>query len=117
MTTSWKLGIVGVALILSACSSSRTVQVPPRVDLTSLGTIGMVGFWSQANVELARQANVQFLTEIQSAQPGVPILELGDEAQGLGGASASALEPAAVRALGRSMAWTRCSSVFWTRSR
>jgi hypothetical protein len=101
MTTSWKLGMVGAALALSACSSSRTVQVPPRVDLTELGTIGMVGFWSpQTNPELSRQANLQFLTEIQSAQPGVPILELGEEAQGLGGASASALEPAAVRAIG-----------------
>ena len=101
MTTNWKLGIVGAALTLAACSSGRLVQVPPRVDLAAMGTIGMVEFRSpEGSAELSRQANRQFLTEIQSAQPGVPVLELGDEARVLGGVSARTLDPETVRAIG-----------------
>jgi hypothetical protein len=101
MAKNWKLGVVGAALTLAACSSSRMVQVPPRVDLTAMGTIGMVGFRApQGSDELSSETNRLFLTEIQAAQPGVPVLELSDEARVLDGASAGMLNAEFVRAIG-----------------
>lgn len=101
MTGSRKIGIVVAVLVLAGCSSSRMVQVPPRMDLSTMGTIGMVEFRSpQGSVELSRQANRQFLTELQAAQPGVPVLELGDETNVLGSTDVGRLDPETVRALG-----------------
>jgi len=101
MVKSWKLGGVAVALILAACSSSHLVQVPPRVELAAMGTIGLVEFRApDGSGELSRETNRRFLTEIQSAQPGVPVLELGDEANVFDGKTARALDPETVRAIG-----------------
>lgn len=102
MAAAWKtMGALGIALGLSACSSGRMVQVPPRVDLSELGTVGLIDFRSpQGSNDLSRQANRQFLTEIQSAQPGVAVLELGDEARVLQGVGAESLDPETMRAIG-----------------
>jgi len=96
-----KLGVLLVALSFAACSSSRMVQVPPRVDLAALGTIGMIEFRSQANhADLSQQTNRQFLTQIQAAQPGVPVLELGNESRVLTAIGSQELDPATLRAIG-----------------
>ena len=101
MAASRMLPVATAALLLAACSSSRLVPVPPRVDLTELGTIGMVEFRAPSDgAELSRQANRQFLTEIQAAQPGVPVLELGDETRVLASVGAPELDPETVRAIG-----------------
>jgi hypothetical protein len=87
--------------MLAACSSSHVVQVPPRIDLTTMGTIGMLEFRSPPDrPELSRAAHRRFLAEIQAAQPGLPVLELGRETHALRGESVDGLNPATVRALG-----------------
>ncbi|HMB68872.1 MAG TPA: hypothetical protein VKU85_06155 [bacterium] len=87
--------LVALAVVaLGACSSSRMVQVPPRMDLRGMGPIGMVTFSSNEGDEIAVQATREFLSALQSAQPGVPVLEIPAPAGG-------ALDPAAVRALGK----------------
>lgn len=87
------LAVLG-AVALGACSSSTLVQVPPRMDLRGLGTVGMVTFTSPGDSEIGRQATSEFLAALQAAQPGVPVLEIPAPAGG-------ALDPAAIRALGK----------------
>jgi len=100
MKNGWKLVALAAALALAGCSSSRMVQVPPRVDLGSLGTVGMIQISSPKAGEMGDQVNQQFLTAILAAQPGVPVLELGDEQQVLGEVQSQALGPDAMRAIG-----------------
>jgi hypothetical protein len=70
------------------------VQVPPRMDLRGLGTIGMVTFVSNDDSGIGPQATREFLTALQSAQPGVPVLEIPAPSGGV-------LDPATIRALGK----------------
>jgi hypothetical protein len=98
-------GRIGVAASVAAlgyfaaCSSSTLVQVPPRMDLTKYGAIGMIEFGS-GEKELGQQASQEFLTALQAAQPGVPVLELGDEARVLQSIGADALDPETMRSIG-----------------
>jgi hypothetical protein len=97
-TTAIVLGLTMVCLI--GCSSSKTVQVPPRMDLMRYGTIGMISFSSQDESGLNDQASRQFLAALQSAQPGLPVLELGDQNSLLAFLEARSLDPKTIRAIG-----------------
>lgn len=90
-----------LALGLTGCASTHLEQTPPRLDLAGYGTIGLIEIGSAREAELGREANRQFLTAIQAAQPGVPLLELGEEAAVLRDVNATALDPASARALGQ----------------
>jgi hypothetical protein len=91
-------------LVGAGCSSSRMVQVSPRVDLASLGTIGMIEFRARGDdAAMSQQANRQFLSAIQAAQPGVPVLELGDEARVLSAMGSQELDAETVRAIGEKL--------------
>ena len=95
------LGVLAAFVTMVGCSSTRTVQVPPRMDLREYGTVGLIDFTTGAShSDLARQTNEHFLSEIQSAQPGVPVLELGPEYLVLTKAGSNALDPATIRAIG-----------------
>jgi hypothetical protein len=76
------LALVLVCLTAAGCSSTRTirVQVPPRVDLHAYPSVGLVTFNSSGNADLQRLSTQRFLQEIQSAQPGTRVIELGAEA-------------------------------------
>ncbi|MGQ0722943.1 MAG: hypothetical protein ACT4PE_15445 [Candidatus Eiseniibacteriota bacterium] len=90
--------IAAVSSLTAACSSSK-VLIPPRVDLARYGTIGMIGFSSSPG-ELGEMASREFLAAIHSAQPGTPVLELGNEARVLGAVRADALDPQTIRSIG-----------------
>jgi hypothetical protein len=71
------------SFLTAGCSSTRTVRVavPPRVDLRAYQTVGLVTFSSSnASADLERLSTQRFIQEIQSAQPGTMIVELGREA-------------------------------------
>lgn len=85
-------------LIFAACASK--VLVPPRIDLASHGTIGMIEFSSSAPGGLGQQASQEFVAAIHAAQPGVPILELGEKSQVLLSVQRAALDPETIRAIG-----------------
>jgi hypothetical protein len=92
---------LGAALgLVAACSSSRLVQVPPRMDLRGYGTIGMIEFASNTQEDLREAASHEFLTALQDAQPGVPVLELGSERRVLRSLPADELDPSTIRAIG-----------------
>lgn len=93
---------VGAIVCFSAaCSSSRIVQIPPRMDLRGYGTVGMIEFASNTQEKnLHQDASREFLTALQDAQPGVPVLELGSERHVLSSLPAEGLDPGAIRAIG-----------------
>jgi hypothetical protein len=93
-------GVAALLLVLAACSSSQRVLMPPRVDLHGWGTIGMLDFASPTDATLAFQTSREFLTALQAAQPGVPVLELGPQRQALAPLGHTAINPEAIRALG-----------------
>jgi hypothetical protein len=95
------LVILGAVLgLMTACSSSRLVQIPPRMDLRGYGTVGMIEFASNHEENLHEEASREFLTALQDAQPGVPVLELGSERQVLRSLPAEGLDPGTIRAIG-----------------
>lgn len=72
--------MLGVAMvILSGCSKSVTVEVPPKVNLKAFQTIGVIEFSSNTDEKLNRKATQNFMQSLQNAQPGVLLLELGSK--------------------------------------
>lgn len=63
--------------ILWGCSSTVLVSVPPRMDLKSYGTLGIVEFGSNSDRTINAHATRQFQEQIQAAQPGTRFIELG----------------------------------------
>jgi hypothetical protein len=90
-------------LVLGGCSHTpprEQVRVPPRLDLSRLGTLGLVDFASPGDEGLGARTAREFLAALQSAQPGTPVLELGDERRLLAELGRPALDSDALRALG-----------------
>ena len=91
--------LVALGLLLGCSAKPPPVRVPPRIDLTQWGRIGVVGF-SGASPELASLATREFVAMLQSAQPGVPILELGAAPRVLAEVGRAELDFEAGRAIG-----------------
>jgi hypothetical protein len=73
----------GFTLMLSlamlwGCTRTVLVPVPPRVDLSSYGTLGIVEFASNADRTVNVHATRKFQEQIQAAQPGTRFIELGN---------------------------------------
>jgi hypothetical protein len=83
-----------------ACARTVTVTVPPRVDLDTLPTIGVIDFAAQPPGELTQEATQKFLGNLQAAQPGVRLLELGSRDQVLREVGRTELDFQAIRAIG-----------------
>jgi len=69
--------VLVAGLLAIGCAKRALVQVPPRVDLHALGTIGIVEFASGAKGNLPAFATQRFVEALQESQPGVRVLELG----------------------------------------
>jgi len=87
---------------LSGCSSTRTVlvDVPPRLDLKSYGTLGVIEFGSNYDTATNVRATREFVTRIHAAQPGTRVLELGSREALLAGVGARQLDVDALRRIG-----------------
>ena len=80
------LKIIAVALtitlaILLGCSHTEQVRVPPRVQLSAYNYIGVIEFSTNAEDDLKPYVTQNFIQNLQSAQPGTRIIELGSEKQ------------------------------------
>jgi hypothetical protein len=96
-----QLGIHLLALALLALSGCASkVLVPPRVDLSRYGAIGIIDFTSDAGSDRAEFATQQFQQTIQAAQSGAAILELGSSGRVLRSVGHEELDFRAVRAIG-----------------
>jgi hypothetical protein len=92
--------LLATALTLCGCAKTITVTVPPRVDLRSFSPIGLVEFDAQPPGELGPEATQMFLGNLQAAQPGVQVLELGSRDKVLHEVGMADLDPLAIRAIG-----------------
>lgn len=86
--------------ILTGCTETITVTIPPRVDLKAYPVIGVIDFNAQQS-ELGSNATQKFLSHISSAQPGLRMLELGSRQQLLKEVGRSDLDIQAIKALGQ----------------
>ena len=91
--------LLSLALI-AGCSKTVRVNVPPRIDLSRYGTLAIVGFTSNADSTIDRYATRQFLEHVQGAQPGTPILELGEPQAVLAAVGASQFDPDTFKKIG-----------------
>jgi len=65
--------------LVAATGCSKRVLVPPRLDLQPYPAVGLVTFTMEnAKGDLHQLATDQFLAEVHNAQPGTPVVELGD---------------------------------------
>jgi hypothetical protein len=90
-----------VLALLSACSQTEKVRIPPRIELKTYHTIGVIEFSTNAEDTLKPYVTQNFIRNVQSAQPGTRILELGDKAQLLRAIGHSQLNPETIRSIGR----------------
>jgi len=102
----------GFALMLSVatlwgCSSTVVVPVPPRMDLKSYGTLGIVEFAANADPAIGARATREFQAHLHAAQPGTGILELGTRDALLASVGSRQLDAEALRRTAKSMALTR----------
>jgi hypothetical protein len=88
--------LLGITILFfSSCASTVTVYHPPRFDLTGLGRLGIITFSDNAEPSVAEYATRKFQSEIQTAQVGVPIVELGTENEVLERIGSGRLDPEA----------------------
>jgi hypothetical protein len=67
--------------ILLGCSHTEKVRLPPKVTLKPYNHIGVIEFSTNAEDNLKPYVTQNFIHNLQSAQPGTRIIELGSEAQ------------------------------------
>lgn len=92
--------VLAMTLILSGCASNK-VLVPPRLDLTEYGRVGLVAFTIEnAKGDLNALATERFLSEVFAGQPGIEVLELGEAEALLAEAGEPALGPRAIQRIG-----------------
>jgi len=96
-----KSAIVVTTLVLTAGCGGRSALMPPRIDLAAFQRIGLVEFTSNADGDLESLASREFIQNLQSSQPGVPVLELGDSRAVLAAVGRDQIDPEAIRALGQ----------------
>ena len=100
-----RIGFLCVLLLtamLVACGGKKiTVEIPPQINLATQGTIGVVAFDVQSDEHLPSDITLKFIQHLQSAQPGVPILELGSQDNVLREVTFGILDTDAVKAIGK----------------
>jgi len=95
------LFVLLLIMALAACGGKKiTVEIPPQIDLAMLGTIGVVAFDVQSDVQLPGDITLQFIQHLQAAQAGIPILELGNQNNVLRELGFVTLDTEAVKAIG-----------------
>jgi hypothetical protein len=87
---------------LWGCSSTKTVvvAVPPRVELQTFGTLGLVDFASNSNLSINAQTTREFQAHVHAAQPGTRIVELGSRESLLAAVGGHQLDAQALRKIG-----------------
>ena len=86
--------------ILFACSHTKKVLIPPRIDLKPYKAIGVIDFSSTPRDDLREYVTQNFIQSVQSAQPGVRFLELGNKEHVLTKISRPALDLDAIKTIG-----------------
>ena len=94
------VSLLAALATLPGCSSTVVVSVPPRMELRSYGTLGVVQFSSNSDGAIDVLATRQFQEQVQAAQPGTRLIELGSRQALLGAVGAAQLDADAARKIG-----------------
>lgn len=86
--------------MLWGCSHTVQVPVPPRVELQSFGTLGLVEFASNSSPVIDAQITREFESHIHAAQPGTRIVELGTRESLLAAVGGRQLDAQTLRRIG-----------------
>jgi len=97
--STWFALMLSVAM-LWGCSHTVVVPVPPRMELQSFGTLGIVEFTSNSDPGINSQATREFQSHVHAAQPGTRIVELGSREELLAAVGGRQLDAAALRKIG-----------------
>lgn len=100
MRTLRLLTLAAAALAIFCCARSVGVIIPPRVELANYKAIGLVEFVSQPPDRLGKEATRKFIDNLHAAQPGIPILEIGNQANVLKKLGYEKLDFQSVKAIG-----------------
>ena len=96
------LGVLLLGVALSACGGKKiTVELPPHIDLSTMGTIGVIAFDVQSDAPLPGDITLKVIQHMQAAQSGVPVLELGNQADVLQEVGFDSLDTEAIKAIGK----------------
>ena len=98
------LGFVSLAagaLAILCCAHTAMVTIPPVVDLSSYGAVGLVDFVSQSPGQLGKDATRKFINNLHAAQPGMRILEIGGQADILRELGYDKLDFQSIKAIGK----------------
>jgi hypothetical protein len=87
--------------LMSGCSGTVLVTVPPRVDLKGYGTLGVVDFTSNSSGAAGARATQQLQEQIQAAQPGTRFIELGSREAVLAAVGRNQLDADAAKRIGK----------------
>ena len=90
-----------ILALLLGCSHTEKVRVPPRVKLNAYKHIGVIEFSTNAEDNLKPYVTQNFIHNLQSAQPGTRIIELGDEAQLLQSMNCKKLDLDTIKLIGK----------------
>lgn len=94
--------VILLALVVQwGCSRTILVPVPPRMDLKSYGTLGIIEFASNSDPAISNYATQQFQEHVQVAYPGTPILELGNRETVLAAVGATQFDADAITKIGK----------------
>ena len=94
--------VILLALVVQwGCSRTVLVPVPPRMDLKSYGTLGIVEFASNSDPAISNYATQQFQEHVQGAYPGTSILELGNRETVLAAVGATQFDADAITKIGK----------------
>jgi hypothetical protein len=88
-------------LLVSGCSSTVLVTVPPRVDLKGYATLGVVDFTSNSSGAVGARATQQLQEQIQAAQPGTRFIDLGSREAVLAAVGRNQLDADAAKRIGK----------------
>lgn len=89
-----------LSLAMLGCSSTVLVSVPPRVDLSSYRTLGIVEFASNSDRAIDAHATRKFQEQVQAAQPGTRFIELGSREAVLAAVGGRQLDVDALKRVG-----------------
>jgi len=90
--------IVATLVILNGCATK--VMVPPKIDLIDYEIIGLVEFSSNSEGKLDTYITQRYIEAMSQDQPGIKIIELGNEEEILDEFGFDYLNPEALRAIG-----------------
>ncbi len=93
--------LAALIVMLPACAHKEKVLIPPKVDLKTYPKIGVVQFSTNAEDTLKPYVTLNFIENIQSAQPGTRILELGDADQLMRSLGHSQLNAETIQSIGQ----------------